>query len=186
MREARVLGGCRVADVVGEPPGLAKPVSPPEPGQPPVTGEVPELGPISLPQRGPIEMADIATVRPTVSLDLTPGESPVRLAEGSPVHRKIAEVASQCLVGPPSVEHHLDAVPRREPPDIEANQHVQGMNRLVLVPKDAIEPVPELDGVDVDTMEDGLGTLDRLLNVDRFVEFRRHIRERLKRAIAGS
>src|SRR5262244_1383230 len=110
MGEARVLGERRVADIVGEPRGLTKPASPPKPRQPPVTGDVPELGPISLPQRGSVEIADIATVRPTVGLDLTPGEAPVLLAQGSPVHREIAEVAAQCLVGTPSVEHHLDAV----------------------------------------------------------------------------
>src|SRR5262249_16186615 len=139
-----------------------------------------------LPQCGPVELADMATVSPTVGLDLTPGEPPVRPARVSPVHRKIAEVAGQCLVGTPSVEHHLDAVLRGEPPDVEPNQHVQGMNRLVLVPEDAIELVPELDGVDVDTMENRLPALHRLLNVERFVEVGRHIRECLERTIGGS
>src|SRR5262249_61173482 len=108
MREDCVPGGCRPADVVGEPPGLAKPASPSEPGQLSVAGDVPELGPISLPQCGSVEIADIAAVGPTVGLDLGPGETPLRLAQSSPVHRKIAEVAGQCLVGTPSVEQHFD------------------------------------------------------------------------------
>ncbi len=112
-----------------------------------------------------MESGGIAPVRSTVGLDLTPNGGPACLEQGPPVDGKITEVAGERLVSAATAEHHLDPVPRRGVPDIKADHYIQRMHWLVLVPQDAIELVPQSNGIDVDTMEHRLGTLDRLLDV---------------------
>src|SRR4029079_5285906 len=94
------------------------------------------------------------------------------MEQAEPVVREVGKVTADRFIRAAAVEKHADAAGCGLLRDVETDQDVQRIERLVLVPEHAIQLVPEILGTESGEMPGGARLNDGVPDVAALVKFR--------------